>query len=192
MVFIKNADKSNMSDAALKLQSKSNDIDITDLGRPDTMRYNILTMVINEEYDRAIATIKEFIETDSDYPNFRVRIEKYSLHSVDLIHAIRTKRNFPGLSGLTRTKQQELRDKFKEHFNELRFVMRKIEECMEQLRINDVRSTNMVIKSFWFSLVVVFVTGFFLEIIRGLGYTAEVVFNGYLDKVMSFFFSKFL
>lgn len=181
-----------MSDAALKLQSKSNDIDITDLGRPDTMRYNILTMVINEEYDRAIATIKEFIETDSDYPNFRVRIEKYSLHSVDLIHAIRTKRNFPGLSGLTRTKQQELRDKFKEHFNELRFVMRKIEECMEQLRINDVRSTNMVIKSFWFSLVVVFVTGFFLEIIRGLGYTAEVVFNGYLDKVMSFFFSKFL
>lgn len=181
-----------MSNAALKIQSKSNDIDITDLGRPDTMRYNVLTMVVNEEYDRAITTIKEFIDTDSDYPNFRVRIEKYSLHAVDLIHAIRTKRNFPGLSGLTRTKQQELRDKFKEHFNELRFVMRKIEECMEELRIKDVRSTNMVVKSFWFSLVVVFATGFFLEIIRGLGYTAEVVFNGYLEKIMSILFNKLL
>ncbi len=181
-----------MSNAAVKIQSKSNDIDIADFGRPDTMRYNILTMVVNEEYERAITTLKEFIETDSDYPNFRIRIEKYSLHSIDLIHAIRTKRNFPGLTALTRSKQQELRDKFKEHFSELRFMMRKIEESMEELRIKDVRSTNMVIKSFWFSIVVVFVAGFFLEVIRGLGHTSEVVFNVYLDKLMSILFNKFL
>lgn len=184
-----------MSGAVLKTktqaQSKTNDIDVSDLGKPDTLRYNVLTLVVNEEYDRAIKTLKDFIESDSDYPNFRLKIEKYSLHAVDLMHAIRTKRNFPGLSGLTRTKQQELRDKFKEHFNELRFVMRKIEECMEELRVKDVRSTNMVVKSFWFSLVVVFAVGFFFEVIRGLGYTAEVVFNEYLDKLLNIIFDKF-
>ncbi len=180
-----------MGEKALKQQSKSNDIDVSDLGRPDTLRYNILTMVINEEYDRAIRTIKEFIETDSDYPNFRLRIERYSMHAIDLIYGIRTKRNFPGLGGLTRTKQQELKDKFKEHFTELRFMMKKIEECIEELRLNDVRSTNMVVKSFWFSLVVIFAAGFFIEVIRGLGYTFEVVFNDYLETALNLLYKKF-
>ncbi len=181
-----------MSNAALKIQSKTNDIDISDLGKPDTLRYNVLTMVVNEEYDRAINTLKDFINSESEYPNFRARVEKYTMHSIDLIHAIRTKRNFPGLASLTRTKQQELRDKFKEHFSELRFVMRKIEECLEELRVRDARSTNLVVKSFWFSLVVIFVTGFFIEVVRGLGYTAEIVFNDYLDKIFDFLFNKFI
>ena len=179
-----------MGEAALKVQSKINDIDASDLGRPDTLRYNVLTFVINEEYDRAIKTLKEFMESDTDYPNFKLKVERYLIHAIDLIYAIRTKRNFPGIGSLTRTKQQELRDKFKEHFKELRFMMKKIEDCMEELRLNDVRSTKIVVKSFWLSLVIVFAAGIFFEIVRGLGYTFEVVFNEYLDKAMSILFSK--
>jgi hypothetical protein len=181
-----------MGETALKQPiSKVNDIDASDLGRPDTLRYNVLTFVINEEYDRAIKTLKEFMETDNEYPNFRMKVERYLLHAVDLIYAIRTKRNFPGVSSLTRTKQQELRDKFKEHFKELRFMMKKIEDCMEELRLNDVRSTKMVVKAFWLSLVIVFIAGLTFELVRGLGYTFEVVFNEYLDKAMGIIFSKF-
>jgi hypothetical protein len=181
-----------MADAALKTQSKVNDIDASDLGRPDTLRYNILTFVINEEYDRAIKTLKEFLESDSEYPNFKIKVERYLLHSIDLIYAIRTKRNFPGISSLTRTKQQELRDKFKEHFKELRFMMKKIEDCLEELRLNDVRSTHLVIKAFWLSVVVVFVAGLSFELINGLGHSFEVVFNDYLESAMQFLFNKFL
>jgi hypothetical protein len=182
-----------MGQEALKQSvNKSNDIDVSDLGRPDTLKYNILTLVINEEYDRAIRSLKEFIESDSEYPNFRTRIERYAMHSIDLIYAIRTKRNFPGISALTRTKQQELKDKFIEHFNELRFMMRKIEDSIEDLRLRDVRSTGMVVKSFWFSLVIIFVSGLFLELIRGLGYTLEIVFNAYVEKTMNLLFDKFL
>ncbi len=180
-----------MGEKALKYQSKTNDIDVSDLGKPDTLRYNILSMVINEEYDRAIRTLKEFVESDSEYPNFRARIERYSLHSVDLIYGIRTKRNFPGLSALTKTKQQELTEKFKEHFTELRFMMKKIEECMEELRIGDVRSTKMVVKSFWYSLSIIFAAGFFIEVIRGLGYTFEIVFNEYVEKILNLLYAKF-
>ena len=175
-----------------RVSSKVNDIDATDLGRPDTLRYNILTFVINEEYDRAIKTLKEFLESDSEYPNFRMKVERYLLHSIDLIYAIRTKRNFPGVSSLTRTKQQELRDKFKEHFKELRFMMKKIEDCMEELRLNDVRSTNLVIKSFWLSICVIFVAAFTIELINGAGHSFEIVFNDWVEKVMQFLFSKFL
>jgi hypothetical protein len=181
-----------MSDPALKTQSKVNDIDASDLGRPDTLRYNILTFVINEEYDRAIKTLKDFLESDSEYPNFKLKVERYLLHSIDLIYAIRTKRNFPGISSLTRTKQQELRDKFKEHFKELRFMMKKIEDCLEELRLNDVRSTHLVIKAFWLSVVVVFVAGLSFEIINGMGHSFEVVFNDFIEKSMQFLFNKIL
>jgi hypothetical protein len=70
-------------------------------------------------------------------------------------------------------------------------MMKKIEDCMEELRINDVRSTNIVVKSFWLSLVIVFTAGFFFEVVRGLGYTFEVVFNEYLDKAFSYLFVRF-
>ena len=124
---------------------RENDLDVSDLGRPDTLRYNILSLVINEEYERAIKTLKEFMKSDSAYPNFKSKIERYSLHAVDLIYAIRTKRNFPGINALTRTKQQELKEKFREHFNELKVILRKIENCLEELRLNDVKSTQNLV-----------------------------------------------
>ena len=106
---------------------RENDLDLSELGRPDTLRYNILSFVINEEYERAIKTLNDFLVSESDYPNFKNKVERYSLHGIDLIYAIRTKRNFPGINALTRTKQQELKEKFREHFNELKVILRKIE-----------------------------------------------------------------
>jgi hypothetical protein len=181
-----------MGEPAIKAKSRSNDIDVSDLGRPDTLRYNVLSMVINEEYDRAIKTLKEFIESDSEYPNFRMRIERYSLHAIDLIYAIRTKRNFPGLSALTRTKQQELKDRFREHFKELRFMMKKMEDCLEELRLNDVKSTNIVVKSFWLSVLLVFAVAFSLDLIQGLGFTINEVLGEYIGHALDFLFNKFL
>jgi hypothetical protein len=182
-----------MGELAFKNQnSRTTDIDISDLGKPDTFRYNILTMVINEEYDRAIKLLKDFIASDSPYPNFRMRIERYATHAIDLIYAIRTKRNFPGLSALTRTKQQELKDKFKEHFSELRFMMKKIEDCCEELRLNDVRSTHIVVRSFILALTVVFVCGLSIDLFNGLGDTVHLVTDEYLDKAFSFLYNKLL
>ena len=62
-----------MGQTAQYLPTRSNDIDASDLGRPNTIRYNVLTFVINEEYDRAIKLLKEFIESESEYPNFRLK-----------------------------------------------------------------------------------------------------------------------
>lgn len=148
--------------------SSANDFGGIDLGRPDTLRYNVLLYVSKEEYDRAIKVLKEFIEKDSEYPNFKLKIERYASHSKDLIFAIRTKRNFPGLSGMTLTKQQELKVKCKEHFSELSMVMQKIERCMEELRLDDVKSTKIVVRSFWFALLTVFLAGAFLDFSSGL------------------------
>ncbi len=169
---------------------RENDLDVSDLGRPDTLRYNILSFVINEEYERAIKTLKDFMKSDSAYPNFKSKVERYSLHAVDLIYAIRTKRNFPGINALTRTKQQELKEKFREHFNELKAILRKIENCLEELRLNDVKSTRIRVNSLWMATVTIFVSGLVIEIINGLGKTAYIVFNLMVENMLDWLFLK--
>jgi hypothetical protein len=84
------------------------------------------------------------------------------------------------LSSLTRTKQHELKEKFKEHFQELKFVIKKIENCEEELRLNDVRSTQIVVKAIWISIVLMAVSALGIELFRGLGLTAYTVFDEYV------------
>jgi hypothetical protein len=168
------------------------ELDISDLGRPDTLRYNVLTCVINEEYERALKTLTDFINSDSEYPDFKDKNERYISHATDLIYAIRTKRNFPGINALTRTKQQELRDKFKEHFKELKTILRKIENCLEELRLADAKTTRIFIKAIWLSTFVLFVSGIFIEFYQGMGVTTVVVIEDLMEKGLNWFFSFFI
>lgn len=152
-------------------------IDSSDLGRPDSLRYNILTWVLDERYDRAIEELKDFLEKPSEYPNFKPRITRFVNHSIDLIYAIKAKRSFPGINSLTRAKQQELREKFKEHFRELEYVLKTVEKIHGDLRVQDVRSTIYVVRALWIATVSLIVLAFGLEIVHGLAKTTVVVFD---------------
>lgn len=174
-----------MGEAKLNSSNEADsDFELNDLGRPDTFRYLILTHVINEEYDKAIKELKSFVEKDSEYPNFKTKVERYVLHAIDLVHAVRTKRNFPGLAQLTRTKQQELKDKFKQHFKELKSILKKIEMGIEELRVNDVKSTQILIKSTWIALLVIFIAGFFIDIVSGLAENFVTVLAESFDQAV--------
>ncbi len=176
-----------MADTALKLDSKSSKpedtqlfnlkADATDLGRADSLRYNILTWVLDEQYDKAIKEVKDLLSRPSPYPDFQERVTRYAHHSVDLIFAIKAKRNFPGISSLTRAKQQELREKFKEHFKELQYILMRIEKVEADLRISDTRSTIYVVRALWLAGIGIIFLAFLLEIIRGLAQTGLVVFD---------------
>ena len=154
----------------------------TDLGEPDSLRYRVLTMVLDERYDVAIEELKEFIDQPSDYPDFRSRIQRFVNHSVDLIYAIKAKRSFPGISSLTRAKQQELREKFKEHLRELQYSLKKIEKNQTDLRVADARSTIYVVRATWYAVVSVAALGFFLEISNGLAKTSFIVIDDAVTK----------
>lgn len=150
-------------------------IDGSDLGQPDSLRYKVLTMVLDERYDSAIQELREFIEQPTEYPDFKEKVIRFVNHSVDLIYAIKAKRSFPGISSLTRAKQQELREKFKEHLRELQFSIKKIEKNQIDLRVADARSTIYVIRAAWYSILAISALGFFLDISNGLAKTSIVV-----------------
>jgi len=160
-----------------------------DFGRADSLRYNIMMWVLDEKYDKCIQEMRNFLENPSDYPNFKGKIERFVSHGIDLIYAIKAKRNFPGIASLTRAKQQELREKFKEHFRELQAVMQKIEKIQVDLRIEDARSTIYVIRALWFSGASIAILGFILEIFHGLALTSHVVLDEFLEQCVAWIFS---
>lgn len=164
------------------------DSDRTDLGKSDTLRHNVLKWVLDERYDRAIQELKDFASRPSPYPKFNERVERYLNHSVDLIYAIKAKRNFPGINSLTRAKQQELREKFKEHFKELQAILQRVEKVETDLRIDDVRSTIYVVRALWVAGVGVVTLALILEIARGLAATTGIVADDFLGKSVDWLF----
>ncbi len=188
-----------MEDSALKISSKSGKSeesqlfnlrsDATDLGRADTLKYNVLTWVLDEQYDKAIRELKEFFDRPSPYPDFKERVTRFASHSVDLIYAIKAKRNFPGISSLTRAKQQELREKFKEHFRELQYILTRVEKVEADLRISDTRSTIYVVRALWMAAVGIIMLAFLLEIIHELAQTGFVVFDDTVTAMTNWLFN---
>jgi hypothetical protein len=146
-----------------------------DMGRADTLRFNVLTFVVEENYDGAIRELKNFLEEDSEYPKFRDRVERYIQHAVDLVNAIRAKRKFPGAQMLTMAKQQELNEKFVAHFSELQFILKKVEHIQNDLRQEDVRSTVWIVKAAIFSAITIAIVAFLLDVNQGLMETTMVV-----------------
>lgn len=165
-------------------------VDRADLGRPESLRFNILTWVLDERYDRAIEELKDFLEKPSEYPNFQSKITRYIHHSVDLIYAIKAKRSFPGINSLTRAKQQELREKFKEHFRELQYVLKIVEKIQGDLRVQDVRSTIYVVKALWLAVVAIIALAFWLDIVHGLAKTSYLVFDDVFGQVANWLADK--
>ncbi|QDK45436.1 hypothetical protein DOM22_09880 [Bdellovibrio sp. ZAP7] len=152
-------------------------VDSSELGSPESFRYKILTLVLGERYDRAIEELKDFLDEPSEYPDFKGKITRFIHHGIDLIYAIKAKRGFPGINSLTRAKQQELREKFKEHFKELQYILKTIEKIQTDLRIADARSTIYVVRALCAAALGIIILAFWMDIVHGLAQTSVIVFD---------------
>ncbi len=167
--------------AALKLDknSKMKPSTWTDV---NAIRGEVLGLVTAHEFNKAVQLLKKFSEKDFIYPNFKLKAERYVSHAIDLILAIESNRKFSDLSSLTRSKQQELKDKFNKHSEELKLMLEKVELAYNDLRIKDSRSTRYLVRSMWISILMIAVSALVLEIFRGLSSTVAVVLESGVDQ----------
>lgn len=161
-------------------------IDPSDLGKADSLRYNVVIFIKEGNYDRAIAELRAYLEKPSPYPRFKEKIERYVQHAVDLVRAIEMKRNFPGVDRLTIAKQQDLKLKIKQHIDELIACIRKIESVEVRLKHEDFRSTVLVVRAVVVSVFSITVLAFFLELIRGLFFNTVVVVDDLYKELFNF------
>lgn len=173
---------------AAKLKQEMVYVDRKEMGRADTLRYNVISYVVEESYDRAISELKAFLEKDSEFARFRDRAERFVFHAVDLVNAIKAKKNMPGMHNLTVAKQQEINEKIAGHFQELQYVLKKIEKIQYDLKIDDIRSTVYVVRALAVAVFVVVVVAFVVEANHGLATNLiDVVDDGFIRMTDWFF-----
>jgi len=162
---------------------------VKELGQADTVRYAILTQVASENYDKAIQDLRHYLESKSEYPQFKFRAGRYIDYAVDLINAIRAKRSFPGFHQLSISKQQELFDKGMAHFEDLKATLRKVELIEREIRLQDVRSTIVVVKAAVYSGFAILVCAFLLDVSRGTWPTIARVIDSLFNRFVDYIFN---
>jgi hypothetical protein len=195
--------KANKSlDVALKVAEQQHDRELNskiaakmresakEEGHADGLRRAILSRLTSQEYARAIDDLHDYVNTKHEYPQFKIRTERYVHYAIDLINAIKAKRSFPGLQHLNMSKQQELYDKAMLHFEDLKATLKKVEEIERQVRLEDVRSTVWVIKAIIFSVFGICIIGFLMELSKGVLPTAMAVADDVLGRTADWFFLK--
>lgn len=165
--------------AALKAKLKS--VSENDLGRDGSLRRVILGFVVGEKYDEGKQELEAHVERKRDYPGFAVRVEKMVRHACELIHAIQTKRSFPGLGSLSLSKQQEINERVLTHFEELKQTLKGIERAEKDIKLHDLRSTATVVQVFAHSVVLITVAAFIMSIRSGMLYSFVIVFDALVD-----------
>ncbi len=166
-------------------------IDAKDLGKADSLRYNVMSFLREENYDRAVYVIEQFLAKDSDFPNFRQRVLRYLEHSMTLVRAVEMKRNFPGVNRLTAAKQQDLKLKIKQHIDELVYCLKKVEQVEAHLRLEDIRSTVLVVRAIVVSTFLLAAIAFIVEMSRGMLWNAIVVVDDVFQELSQWIYLHF-
>lgn len=171
----------HITEMAENLRRKLLEAQRKDIGRGDSLRRQILSLTVSESYDAAKTALETYIYARVDFPEFQRRAERYAEHCRELVQAIQTKRNFPGLSQLSLSKQQEIHEKVLEHFEELKAHLKQIERIERDARLTDMRSTVWVIRAFTLTAFVVCVAWFLADVKSGLFSSTIQVMSGVVD-----------
>jgi hypothetical protein len=159
-------------------------------GMRDGPRAVILSSVAAEDYPKALEELQRYIESKNDYPQFRARAERYLSYAGDLINAIRAKRSFPGMQNLSMSKQQDLYNRAMSHFEDLKATLRKAEQIEAEVKLDDVRSTVWVIKALIYSVFVVLVLCFLMDLSKGVLPAASSVADATFGSLTNAVFDK--
>lgn len=165
-------------DLTLQLKEKTKEA-----GRIDSLKRTILSYVASESYESATDSLRGYVYGNSDFPQFRDRAERYVEHCCDLIQAIEVKRNFPGMSSLNFSRQQEIHEGVLRHFEELKSSLTSIQKIERELKLADVRSTTWFLKTLSNSLMVLASIAFISAINNGLGRSFLLVVDQVADQV---------
>lgn len=157
-------------------------------GSIDNLRNTILGYVVSGQYEVGVSEMHRYIDQNAAYPSFRGRTLRYVQHCAEIIEAIRMKREFPGMSSLSLSKQQELFERVKDHFDELKEYLKKIEYIDRELRLDDMKSTVWTMRALALVVTLIFFVALSFELYAGVGHSISVVYDDMASKILDLIF----
>jgi len=145
--------------------------------------YKVLMNVAEYRWDEALRFMSEY-RASKTHPVYVKRTARLFEHCEELILAIKSKKTFPNLGSLAQNKQEELHEKARMHWEELRASFRRLRMIERQIALEDARSTVWVVKTFT-GVVFIFLTIMLIwEATRNLGHPVVLVFDEFGEWVM--------
>lgn len=158
---------------------------IADCGAADTLRHTILYFVSLEKYERAKEELRRYIESKSEYPFFKSRALKLREHCYQTIDYIQQQRSTPGILSLSFSRQQDHYEKIVNQFEALRGMLAKMEKMEMEVRLEDVRSTVVLLRAILFCSVGVISIFMFQQLGFSVYPTLLAVFDHYAAEAVN-------
>lgn len=153
-------------------------------------RNTILAHITEERYDEAVASLKAYVASRPEYPEFSKRAARYLEHGSQLIRAIEAKRSFPGWNALNMAKQKDLFETALAHFDEFKVTLGKIEALEREERSEDVRSTVWVMRACVYSVSVLLFFAILKELSGGVFPSLNILIDSSVSQFVDFIFDK--
>lgn len=187
--LVKLAEKATKEDVVTAMTSQMRQA--TRQGNSALVKNVILGHITEERYDQAIKELNDYLDSKSQYPEFRERSERYVQYGIELIHAIRAKRSFPGWNALNMSKQKELFEKALLHFDDLKATLDKIEVIEREVRVEDVRSTVWVLQACVYSVGLLVLFAILKELTGGVLPSINTLVDSSTNSLIDLIFEKF-
>lgn len=114
----------------------------------DNFRKSVLEMVAMGKYKAVIIEIRAFQEQkNKTMPFFRVRSFRHLDYVVTLIEAIQELKSIPNFKQLPSAQQKKVHEQVFIYFRELNHGLKRIENVIHDLKVQDVRSTIWFLKT---------------------------------------------
>jgi hypothetical protein len=155
-----------------------------DLGQ---LQHSVLTAVVEKRFQDAVAILTEYRKMKASYPQYSRRTDPLFVHAEELINAINAKKNFPNMTSLAQSKQEEINQKARENMEDLKATMRRIKGIERDMAAADARSSIWVIWSLIFSFVSILSVFVINEAFRSFGKSFTTFMESLAKLVMSLF-----
>ncbi len=182
----------HMAEMQADLNRKLQESSKKDSGKGDQLSRSILSAVVAEDYDGAKNHLADYVAEKDSFPAFQERVQRYFQHCTELIQAIRTKRNFPGLATLSLSRQQEIHEKVMGHFEELKQNLKHVERIERDHKLVDVRSTVWVLQTISATVAAILAAAFVLDLKAGALSSLVYTVNQWVDSASTWVVSFLL
>ena len=163
---------------------------IAESGGPASLARSVLSMVANQTYDHAKKEVETYVDMKEEYPDFREFTKRYVERVDELMDSIREKRSIPGVENMSMAKKQAINDSIVALMEDLKTVLKKMEQVEYSQRMADLRSTLIVVKTLSWCVLGIVVLAFAMEVYNGLYSTTSVVADDMLNDVVDWTFDK--
>lgn len=151
----------------------------------DSLKKTVLTLASHGNFEAAKRELAFYQKSENRMPGFEARSRHYVRHCMDLLDAIYNLKNIPNMDSLRAAQQKAIRERIIRYAEDLSSTLGRVEKVTNDLRIQDIRSTLWVLRTFSLCIITLFCLMAFKEAFYSLSSPLGSLVSEITQKIFS-------